>query len=345
MNTELVTALDELERVKGIPKEYMFEKIEAALLAALKKEVGGNNVRVAIDREKGDFKVYRQMTVVDEVVDPVSEFTIDEAKRHSRRHLSLGDVVDIELKTKNFGRIAAQNAKQVIVQGIREAERGIMIQQYEDKKEDIITVTVQKIDPQSGNAIVDTGTGYATLLQKEMLHTDSFEPGDHIKVFVTEVKKESRGPIVTLSRVHPNFVKRLFELEIPEIADGTVVIESVSREAGYRTKIAVMSREAGIDPIGSCIGTRGMRINAIMAELGNEKIDVIKYSDDPAEYIRSALSPATVDEVIILDSETRSCRAIVKPEQLSLAIGKEGQNARLAARLTGYKIDIKTDRI
>lgn len=343
MSNEVISALEDLERQKGIPKEYMLEKVEAALLSAVKKEVGGNNVRVAIDREKGAFHVYRQMTVVEEVTDPVSEFTMEEAKKHTRRHLNVGDLLEIEMKTKNFGRIPAQIAKQVIIQGIREAERGIMIQQYEDKKEDIISVTVQKIDPTTGNAVVDTGTGYATLLKKEMLHSDNFDVGDHVKVFITEVRKESRGPLVTLSRIHPNFVKRLFELEIPEIADGSVVIKGVTREAGYRTKIAVMSREEGVDPIGSCIGSKGIRINNIMSELGNEKIDVIKYSEDPAEFVRAALSPATVDEVI-LDGE-RSCRVVVAPDQLSLAIGKEGQNARLAARLTGFRIDIKTDRL
>ena len=343
MSNEVISALEDLERQKGIPKEYMLEKVEAALLSAVKKEVGGNNVRVAIDREKGAFHVYRQMTVVEEVTDPVSEFTMEEAKKHTRRHLNVGDLLEIEMKTKNFGRIPAQIAKQVIIQGIREAERGIMIQQYEDKKEDIISVTVQKIDPTTGNAVVDTGTGYATLLKKEMLYSDNFDVGDHVKVFITEVRKERRGPLVTLSRIHPNFVKRLFELEIPEIADGSVVSKGVTRAAGYRTKIAVMSREEGVDPIGSCIGSKGIRINNIMSELGNEKIDVIKYSEDPAEFVRAALSPATVDEVI-LDGE-RSCRVVVAPDQLSLAIGKEGQNARLAARLTGFRIDIKTDRL
>ncbi|MBP3321600.1 MAG: transcription termination/antitermination protein NusA [Clostridia bacterium] len=345
MNSEFISALEELERVKGIPKEYMIEKVEAALISAFKKEVGGNNVRVTIDQVKGDVKVYRQMLIVATVEDDVTEITLEEAKKFSRRHLSVGDSVDIELKTKNFGRISAQIAKQVIIQGIREAERGIMIQQYENKKEDIITATVQKIDPQSGNVLVDTGTSYATLLKKEMLHSDNFNVGDHIKVFVTEVRKKddtAKGPLVTLSRIHPHFVKRLFEREIPEIADGAVIIQGITREAGYRTKIAVMSREEGVDPIGSCIGAKGMRINNIMAELGSEKIDVIKYSEDPAEYIRAALSPATVEEVII-DGE-RSCRVVVAPEQLSLAIGREGQNARLAAKLTGFKIDIKTDR-
>ena len=342
MNNEFIAALDDLERLKGIPKEYMLEKVEAALLSALKKEVGGTNVKAVVDPKKGDFKVYRTMTVIETVNDPITEFTMDEAKRHTRRRLSYGDTVDVELKTKNFGRISAQIAKQVIIQGIREAERGIMIKQYEDKKEDIISVTVQKIDPQNGNVVVDTGTGFATLTPKEMLPGDRFSVGEHVKVFITEVRKETKGPIVTLSRVHPFFVKRLFELEIPEIASGAVEIRGITREAGYRTKIAVASVEEGVDPVGSCIGARGMRINNIMDELGGEKIDVIKYSDNDTEYIRSALSPATVNEVII-DGE-RSCRVIVPNDQLSLAIGKEGQNARLAARLTGYKIDIKSER-
>ena len=342
MNTEFISALEDLERTRGIPKEYMLEKVEAALMSALRKQVGGTNVRVSIDRNKGDVKVYKQMTVVDTVEDEITQCTVDEAKKHTRRKLSVGDVVDFELKTKEFSRISAQVAKQVIIQGIREAERGIMYKQYEDKKEDIITVTVQKVDPQNGNVVVDTGTGYATILQKDLLAGDHFYPGDHVKVFITEVRKETKGPLVTLSRVHPYFVKRLFELEIPEISEGAVTIMSIIREAGFRTKIAVQSNEEGVDPVGACIGARGMRINHIMDELNGEKIDVIRYSEDPAEYVRAALSPATVDEVII-DGE-RSCRAVVAPDQLSLAIGKEGQNARLAARLTGFKIDIKTDR-
>ena len=342
MNEEILAALDQLEKEKGIPKDYMIEKITQALLAAYKKNSTGYTDNVFIDGSGSSMRMYVQKEVVEDVITPATEIELSKA-REIEPTCQLGDLVSLEMQTSAFSRIAAQTAKQVIIQGIREAERGIMIQQYEDKKEDIISVTVQKIDPTTGNAVVDTGTGYATLLKKEMLYSDNFDVGDHVKVFITEVRKESRGPLVTLSRIHPNFVKRLFELEIPEIADGSVVIKGVTREAGYRTKIAVMSREEGVDPIGSCIGSKGIRINNIMSELGNEKIDVIKYSEDPAEFVRAALSPATVDEVI-LDGE-RSCRVVVAPDQLSLAIGKEGQNARLAARLTGFRIDIKTDRL
>ena len=341
MNTEFFAALDALEKEKGIPKDYLMERVEAALVSAFKKEVGGSNVRVVMDPVKADVKVFKQMEIVDEVTDPVTQICITDITKKSRRY-KVGDIYEEEMKTKNFGRISAQTAKQVIIQGIREAERGIMIKEYEDKKEDIITAVVQKIDPTSGNVVVDTGTSYATLLKTEMLPTDHFNVGDHIKVFITEVRKESKGPLVTLSRTHSHFVKRLFELEVPEIAEGVVVIKGITREAGYRTKISVMSREEGVDAIGSCIGARGIRINGIMKELGNEKIDVIKYSEDIAEYVKAALSPATVNEVVF-DGD-RSCRVVVEADQLSLAIGKEGQNARLAARLTGCKIDIKTDR-
>ena len=341
MNTEFFAALDALEKEKGISKEYLMERVEAALVSAFKKEVGGSNVRVVMDPVKADVKVFKQMEIVDEVTDPVTQICITDITKKSRRY-KVGDIYEEEMKTKNFGRISAQTAKQVIIQGIREAERGIMIKEYEDKKEDIITAVVQKIDPNTGNVVVDTGTSYATLLKTEMLPSDRFNVGDHIKVFITEVRKESKGPLVTLSRTHSHFVKRLFELEVPEIAEGVVVIKGITREAGYRTKISVMSREEGVDAIGSCIGARGMRINGIMRELGNEKIDVIKYSEDIAEYVKAALSPATVNEVIF-DGD-RSCRVVVEADQLSLAIGKEGQNARLAARLTGCKIDIKTDR-
>ena len=340
MNTEFFAALDALEKEKGISKEYLMERVEAALVSAFKKEVGGSNVRVVMDPVKADVKVFKQMEIVDEVTDPVTQICITDITKKSRRY-KVGDIYEEEMKTKNFGRISAQTAKQVIIQGIREAERGIMIKEYEDKKEDIITAVVQKIDPNTGNVVVDTGTSYATLLKTEMLPSDRFNVGDHIKVFITEVRKESKGPLVTLSRTHSHFVKRLFELEVPEIAEGVVVIKGITREAGYRTKISVMSREEGVDAIGSCIGARGMRINGIMRELGNEKIDVIKYSENPVEYIKAALAPADVISVTLEDE--RSARVIVSADQLSLAIGKEGQNARLAARLTGYRIDIKSE--
>jgi len=341
MNTEFFSALELLEKEKGISKEYMMERVEAALISAYKRDQGGNsNVRIVLDPEKKDIRMYQLKNIVETVEDESTEISLEDAKKLNR-HNELGGVAEIELKTKNFGRLSAQTAKQVIIQGIREAERGNMIKEYENKKEEIITANILKIDPVTGNVTVDTGTSMATLLKSEQIPGESFREGDYVKVFVMEVKKEQHGPLVTLSRTHPGLVKRLFELEVPEIQDGTVVIRNVSREAGSRTKMAVESRDDNVDPIGSCIGNKGMRIAGIVKELRGEKIDIIKFSETPEEYISAALSPATVKEVII-DGE-RSCKVIVDPDQLSLAIGKEGQNARLAARLTGFKIDIKVE--
>ena len=341
MNTEFFNALDILEKEKGIPKEYMLEKVEAALIAAFKRDNNGNsNVRVVMDPVKKDIKVYSVKNIVEEVMDPDTEISLEAAKALSRRHV-LGGVVETEVKTKSFGRISAQTAKQVIIQGIREAERSMAVKAYESKREEIISAVVTKIDPTNGNIVVDTGTSETVLLKSEQIPGEVFNVGDHMKVFVMEVKNEVKGPIVTLSRSNPNFVKRLFELEIPEIADGTVVIHNVSREPGSRTKISVSSRNADVDAVGACIGAGGRRISEIVSELGGEKIDIVNFSEVPEDYVREALSPANVKSVV-LESE-RSCRVIVDPDQLSLAIGKEGQNARLAARLTGFKIDIKTE--
>ena len=342
MNAELFNALDLLEKESGISKEYMLAKIEEALANACKKEVGATaEIKVVLDSQKCDMKVYQLHTVVPdgEVVDPKCEISLSDAKALSRRH-KLGGVVQTELKTKTFRRFSAQTGKQMIIQAIRTAERENQTRAYEEKREEIITALVDKVDMISGNLILDTGTGYATLLKSEQIPGEIHEVGDRIKVFVSEVNSEqTRGPIVSLSRTHPNFVKRLFELEIPEIADGTIVIRGVSREAGSRTKIAVESRDENVDAIGSCIGKNGMRIGAILNELGNEKVDIIRYSDTIEEFIAEALSPAKVISVV-MDGE-RSARITVSPDQLSLAIGKEGQNAKLVARLTGCKIDIK----
>ena len=340
MNTEFFNALDALEKERGIPKEYMLERVEAALISAYKKDSGGNsNVRIVLDPVKKDVKVYQVKNIVETVEDPETGISLEEAKKLNRRYV-LGGVAEFEVKTKNFGRISAQTAKQVIIQGIREAERSMMIKEYESKKEEVITATVVKIDPQNGNVIVDTGTSEAVLLKGEQIPGETFEVGEHIKVFVMEVKNELKGPIVTLSRTHFGLVKRLFELEVPEIQDGTVIIKGISREAGSRTKIVVESRDEYVDPVGACIGNRGSRISSILGELHGEKIDIIPFSDVPEKYISAALLPAAVKSVTV-DGE-RSCRVLVAPDQLSLAIGKEGQNARLAAKLTGYKIDIKT---
>ena len=342
MNQDFYTALDLLEKEKGIPKEYMIEKIEAALANACRKEVGQTTVvRVQIDPVKQDMKVFQQRAVVadGEVEDPKTQISLSDAKAISRRY-KLGGTVETELKTKTFRRLSAQAGKQMIIQAIRDAERERQTREYEEKKEAIITAIVDKVDTTTGNLILDTGTGYATLLKSEQIPGQLHDVGDRIKVFISEVKSgETRGPLVTLSRVHPHFVKRLFELEIPEIQDGTIVIRSVARDAGSRTKIAVESRDENVDAIGSCIGKNGMRIGAILAELGEEKIDIIQYSEDPVAFVCEALSPA---KVISAEMEgERTCHVTVAPDQLSLAIGREGQNAKLAAKLTGMKVDIK----
>ena len=342
MSKELFAALELLEKEKGIPKEVMLEKVEAAHVSACKKEFGNNvNVRVAIDTVKQTIKVYLQKTVVENVEYPQTEISLEEAKQLSKRH-TLGKVVDIEVKLKNFRRLSAMSGKSVIVQGIRESERKIALEAYENKREEIITATVLKIDPVNGNVILDTGTGSSAVLRaSEQVPGESFRVDEKIKVFVTEVNKEARGPLVTLSRIHPGLVRRMFELEVPEIQDGIVLVKGVSREAGSRTKIAVWSRDVDVDPVGACIGNHGMRISSIVDELQGEKIDIIKYSEAPEEYIAAALAPATVNRVVMTGE--RACEVTVDADQLSLAIGKEGQNARLAARLTGYKIDIKAE--
>ena len=342
MNADFFTALDLLEKENGISKEYMISQIELALANACRREVGPTTIiRVQLDPNKKDMRVFQQRTVVPdgEVYDENCEIGYTAAKALSRRH-KLGGIVETELKTKDFRRLSAQAGKQMIVQAIRTAERERQTREYEEKREEIITAIVDKVDTTNGNLILDTGTGYATLLHEEQIPGEIYDVGDRIKVFISEVKSgETRGPLVTLSRVHPNFVKRLFELEVPEIADGTIVIKGVAREAGSRTKVAVYSTDPNVEAVGSCIGKNSMRINAILAELSGEKVDVIKYSDDICEYVKEALSPARVLDVYLEDE--RTCRVTVAPEQLSRAIGKEGQNAKLVARLTGCKIDIK----
>ena len=341
MNKEFFVALDLLEKEKGIPKEYMIEKIEAALLSACKKEYGSSTlVRVAIDPVKEDVNVYIQKDVVEEVTNPQCEISLEDAKALSRRN-TLGKLVETEVKTKNVRRLSAAAAKSVIIQGIREGERKVMQDAYESKREEIITATVSKIFTDNGNILLETDNGFATLIKSEQIPGETYEVGDKIKVFVTEVNKEARGPLVTLSRVHSGLVRRIFELEIPEIQDGIVMVEGIAREAGSRTKIAVWSRDEDVDAVGACIGSHGMRIQEIVRELNGEKIDIIKYSDIPEEYVAAALAPANVKSVEIEDE--RICRVVVAADQLSLAIGKEGQNARLAAKLTGMKIDIKAE--
>ena len=340
MNAELFEALELLEKTKGIPVEYMLEKVEAAMQSAFKKEFGSSAVRVAIDREKKDMKIFKQRKVVEVVEDPKSEISYEDAQEISKRY-ELGTVIEEEIKTASFGRISAQTAKQVIVQGIREAEKSNIIKEYEKKREEVISAVVTKRDEVNGDVEVDTGTSTAWLRKDDQLPGEELHVGDRIRVFVTEVKRdtEAAGPLVTLSRTHPNMLRRMFEADIPEIQDGTVLIKGVAREAGSRSKIAVLSRDPEVDAVGACIGNRGMRIGTIVDELRGEKIDVIAYSDSMEAYIAAALSPASVLEVEF-DGE-RTAKAIVSGDQLSLAIGKEGQNVRLAAKLTGCKIDIK----
>ena len=345
MNAEFFKALEELEKEKGIKKEYMLEKVSQALLTAYKRDHAGpcENVFVEPDEEKQDFRMYVAKTVVEEVEDEDTQISLDDAKEISKR-ASLGDTVNIDIKTKNFGRIAAQTAKQVIIQGIREAERGMVIEQFQSKEHEILSAVVSRIDPRSGNVVLEIGgkaeRSEAVLLTGEQIPGEITSEGERLKIYVVEVKKGLKGPQVLISRTHPGLVKRLFEIEVPEIHDGIVEIRSIAREAGSRTKIAVSSNDADVDPIGACVGPRGARVSAIVDELRGEKIDIVKYSEDTAEFVAAALSPADVVSVEVLP-EGRSCRVVVPDDQLSLAIGKEGQNARLAAKLTGCKIDIK----
>ena len=341
MNKEFFAALNMLEQEKGIPKEYMYEKIEAALVSAFKKEFGNNtNVRVAIDERKEDIRVYQQKEVVEVVENPETQISLEEAKKIAKKYV-VGSFVEREVKPKTFRRLSAGAGRSVIVQGIREGERLAIQRAYENQKDEIITATVSKVNYETGNVVLETTNGNAVLLKGEQIPGEELFVGDRVKVYVMQVNKEAKGPLVTLSRTHAGLVKRIFELEIPEITDGIVIIKGVSREAGSRTKIAVYSRDEEVDPVGACIGSHGMRINSIIDELCGEKIDIIKYSENPEEYVAAALSPATVRAVEMTGE--RSCRAFVDADQLSLAIGKEGQNVRLAARLTGIKIDIKAE--
>ena len=340
MNADIFNALELLEK-EGIPQAYMIEKIEQALTSAFKKEYGPTALmRVDLDTNKKKVKAYLQKEVVEEVEDPVCQISLAEARSISRKYM-IGQMVEKEVKTDAFRRTSAAAAKSVIIQGIREAKRQAMQDAYENKKEELITVTVEKVDPDHGDALLALDTGMNWLSRADQIPGEILRVGQKLKVFLTEVNREARGPVVSLSRIHPKLVWRLFELEVPEIQDGIVIIRGVSREAGSRSKIAVYSRDPDVDAVGACIGTRNMRIDNILAEIDGEKVDIINYSEVPEEYIAAALAPATVNSVVMTGE--RACRVTVDPDQLSLAIGREGQNVRLAARLTGYKIDIKAD--
>ncbi|MEG6568272.1 transcription termination factor NusA [Thermoanaerobacterium thermosaccharolyticum] len=340
MNSEFIEALDQICTDKGIPKDTMFEAIEAALVSAYKKNYGtAQNVKVKMDRETGDVKVYAQKTVVENVYNDLFEISLEDAQKLSKKY-QVGDVVDIEVTPKSFGRIAAQNAKQVVVQRIREAERGIVYEDFLSKESEIVTGIVERIERK--NVLVDLGKTEATLTPNEQIPNETYNHGDRIKVYIVEVKKTTKGPQILISRSHPGLVKRLFEMEVPELQQGIVEIRSISREPGSRTKMAVYTKDENVDPVGSCVGYKGARVQAVVNELKGEKIDIVRWSSKPQEFVTNALSPAKVLSIDI-DEKEKIARVVVPDYQLSLAIGKEGQNVRLAAKLTGWKIDITSE--
>ena len=344
-NKELFEALRMFEKEKDIPMEYMLAQIEKAIKVACKNYFDGNeDVTFTADPDKNTIDVKLKKTVVDEVFDPSFEISLEDAQKAlKRKTIELGDEVDVPLDPKKLGRIAISSARNVIRQGIRASEKGQTLIEFQNRLGEIATATVERIDPRSGSATIRIGKSEAMLPKSEQLGLENIKEGDHVKVYIADVKDNEKGPHAIISRTHSDFVRRLFEKEVPEIFDGIVEIKSVSREAGSRTKMAVTSANPDIDAIGACSGQRGARVNSIVAELGGEKIDIIEYSDDPKKYVSAALSPAQVIKVEITDEEKRSCRATVPDGQLSLAIGNKGQNARLAARLTGWRIDIRPE--
>ncbi len=341
---EFFAAIDLIEKERGIPKSYMLEKITLALVSAYKKDhpEAGENVVVEANEEKGTVRMYLKKDVVETVDNPATEISLEEAQAKLPKAM-LGDVISFEIKTRDFGRIAAGTARQVIIQGMREAERGMIFSEFSSKEHEIVTGLVTRVDPRTGGCSLRITSGSewteAYLAPGEQVKGESYMEGMRLRVYVVEVRNATRGPQVLISRTHPGLVKRLFELEVPEIYDGTVEVKSIAREAGSRTKLAVWSADPNVDPIGACVGPKGQRVNNIVDELKGEKVDIIKWSEDPAEYVNAALAPAAVISVTMISE--KDCRVVVPDDQLSLAIGKEGQNARLAARLTGFKIDIK----
>jgi len=339
MNMEFMEALEQIANEKGITKDVLIDTIEAALISAYRKNFGSvQNVRVLIDRLTGEVKVFSRKTVVEEVEDPRTEMSLEQARELDPRY-SLEDIVEIEVTPKDFGRIAAQTAKQVVVQRIREAERNLVYEDFRNREGDIINGIVQRQEQK--NVYIDLGKVEAVLGPTEQMSNEVYKPGDRIKTYVVEVKKTTKGPQVLVSRTHPGLLKRLFELEVPEIYEGIVELKSTAREAGSRSKIAVYSKNDDVDPIGSCVGPKGARVQTIVNELKGEKIDIVKWDQDPAKFVANALSPSKVLSVEI-DEKEKIARVVVPDHQLSLAIGKEGQNARLSAKLTNWKIDIKS---
>lgn len=343
MSKEFFEAVKLLEEEKGIPADYLYERISAAIIVAAKHDYNGKDiVHCDIDEEKQKIKVYVTKNVVEEIEDPDTDLTLEQALE-LKKSAKVGKTIDIPLKTKNFGRIVAQTAKHVIRQGIREAERGQMLQEFKSKNQELVSAKVERIDPITGNATLEIGKNQTILPKAEQVPGEVLVEGTTVKVFIVDVKEGGKGPKIMISRTHPGLVRRLFEQEVPEIYDGTIEIKSVSREAGSRTKIAVFTKDEEIDPVGACIGPRGQRVSNIVEVLGGEKIDIVKYSEDPAEFVAAALAPSAVCGVEVIDEEAKTCRATVPDDQLSLAIGNKGQNVRLAVRLTGWNIDIKPE--
>ena len=342
-NAEFFEALRLLEKEKGIDGAYLLEKIQAAIVLAVKKDFGGKeNILVKTDPATGEFAVSLFKRVVDEVEDPDEEMLPEEAVKY-QKNAKVGDTVEIKLETRQFGRIAAQTAKHVIRQGIREAERGQKFLEFQRHNQELVTALVSRVDPRTGAATVEIGKSEAVLPKTEQVGDEELREGMRVKVYVVDVKDTEKGPRVLISRTHPGLVKRLFEMQVPEIYDGTVEIKAVSREAGSRTKMAVLAHDENVDAVGACIGAKGARVAEIVEELGGEKIDIIEYSEEPEKFIAAALAPAKVVGVEVDPDGAKACRVTVPDAQLSLAIGNKGQNARLAARLTGWKIDIRPE--
>lgn len=339
MNQEFIDALNEIEKEKGISKEIVFEALESALVSSYRKNYGtSQNVIVNMNRETGEIKLFASKDVVDEVEDDQLQISLEEAKKIDPSY-EVGDVYNLEIHPKNFGRIAAQTAKQVVIQRIKDAERDIVFDEYVEREKEIITGVVQR--KAYNNVYVDLGTTEAILPYSEQISNERYDHGDRYKMLILSVEKSTKGPQIVLSRSHPDLIKRLFELEVPEVSEGIVEIYSISREAGSRTKIAVFSRDPEVDPLGACVGYKGQRVNSIVDEIHNEKIDIVIYEKEMDKFIANSLSPSKVEKVFVNEAE-KSALAIVPDYQLSLAIGKEGQNVRLAAKLTGWKIDIKS---
>ncbi|WP_029266537.1 transcription termination factor NusA [Virgibacillus alimentarius] len=340
MSSQLFEAIDYLEKEKGINKEILLEALEAALISAYKKNFkSATNVRVDLDEEAGTMRVYSRKTIVEEVTNSQEEISLDEAKRLNPNY-EIDDIIEVEVTPKNFGRIAAQAAKQVVTQRVREAERGVIFNEYADREEDVMTGIIQRKD--SRFVYVNLGKIEAKLAEAEQMPNEEYHIHDRLKVLVTKVENTSKGPQIYISRSHPGLLKRLFEMEVPEIYDGIVEVKSITREAGDRSKISVYAPDPEIDPVGSCVGQKGQRVEAIVNELKGEKIDIVEWSEDPVVHVSNALSPSKVVEVLV-DEEEKATTVVVPDYQLSLAIGKRGQNARLAAKLTGWKIDIKSE--